>query len=58
MKETQIDVACGKFCSQNHWFTLSGWPSAVADPEGVQGGSLEIPFQTKLFHFHGNILEN
>ena len=31
-------------------------PLAVADPEGV-GGSFEPPFETKLFHFHGEFSE-
>ena len=26
---------------------------AVADPEGVWGGSNEPPLETELFHFHG-----
>ena len=24
---------------------------------GSRGGSLELPFETKLFHFHGDIQE-
>ena len=27
-------------------------------PSGVSSGSLEPPFETKLFHFHGEFSEN
>ena len=29
---------------------------SVADPEGIQGFASN-PFETKLFHFHGDIYE-
>ena len=31
---------------------------SVADPEGGSSGSLEPPFETKLFHFHREFSEN
>ena len=33
------------------------FPVPVADPERGSGGSLEPPFEAKLFHFHGDLFE-